>query len=804
MLVVLGRPGSGCSTFLKITSGETHGFNVDPKSEINYQGISARQMHHQFRGEAIYTAETDVYFPQLTVGETLSFAARARAPRNRPLNISGDQYAEHMKDVIMTMLGLNHTMNSKVGDDLIRPLVAVKGNELLLQKQHLAVALCITLRLETELSGSTACVAIYQASQDAYEFQRIFDKVILLYEGREIYFGRTQDAKDYFTAMGPLERIVRPGFEYMVPRTADEFAAAWKKSAHHAQLMVDIEDYYDEYPVGGESVQTFENSRRAQQANMRNPAIIFAFMIFYMLTYLFSTEYISAAKSKGEILLFRRGYAPAHEPEAQSDIEKSTDAGQSLDQAMDRQVSATIQQQTAIFQWKDICYDINIKKEPRRILDHLDGWVKPGTLTAAMGWCLAKLYLMGVREMPHSKGKLVREGLQFSALLRQPASTTKQEKLGYVEEVIKLLDMEAYADAVVGVPGEWLNVEQRKRLTIGVELAAKPELVLFLDEPTSGLDSQTSWAILDLLEKLTAHAMLFQRFDRLLFLAAGSKPVYFGEIGPSSSTLTTDFERNEAEPCPPDSNPAEWMIEVIGAAPDTTSSINWTEVWDSSAEKPSITLDLTTLQPSPSKDDSTYRPFAAPFHTHIRLYLIRIFTPILAHTNLHLQQTAPLHPNRPLHQPLLPLLQQQLLLPPSKASKTKMLGIFMLMTIFGNIVQQNLPQLPRAQRSLFEARKRQSKIYSWPAFLLSNILVELPWNTFLAHVAASVEPRVWWRDFGIVLTFSVFNVCAALLFYWLARGVPKTKDSHGEGEGEGRAGRVRRGKGRGRAQDMPT
>ena len=63
--------------------------------------------------------------------------------------------------------------------------------------------------------------------------------------------------------------------------------------------------------------------------------------------------------------------------------------------------------------------------------------------------------------------------------------------------------MEDYADAVVGVPGDGLNVEQRKRLTIGVEIAARPKLLLFLDEPTSGLDSQTSWAICDLMEKLT-------------------------------------------------------------------------------------------------------------------------------------------------------------------------------------------------------------------------------------------------------------------------------------------------------------
>jgi len=63
-------------------------------------------------------------------------------------------------------------------------------------------------------------------------------------------------------------------------------------------------------------------------------------------------------------------------------------------------------------------------------------------------------------------------------LLRQIAHVPPQEKLAYVDEIIKVLDMDEYADAVVGVPGEGLNVEQRKRLTIGVELVAKPELLL--------------------------------------------------------------------------------------------------------------------------------------------------------------------------------------------------------------------------------------------------------------------------------------------------------------------------------------
>lgn len=114
------------------------------------------------------------------------------------------------------------------------------------------------------------------------------------------------------------------------------------------------------------------------------------------------------------------------------------------------------------------------------------------------------------------------------------------EKLAYVDKVIQLFGMQEYADAVVGVLGEGLNVEQRKRLTIAVELIAKPPLFLFVDEPTSGLDSQTSWAVLDLLVKLsragqsilcTIHqpsAMLFQQFDRLLLLGEGGKMAYFG------------------------------------------------------------------------------------------------------------------------------------------------------------------------------------------------------------------------------------------------------------------------------------
>ena len=69
---------SGCSTLLKVISGETDGFFVAQDSYLNYQGIPKETMHNDFRGECIYQAEVDVHFPQLTVGQTLDFAARAR------------------------------------------------------------------------------------------------------------------------------------------------------------------------------------------------------------------------------------------------------------------------------------------------------------------------------------------------------------------------------------------------------------------------------------------------------------------------------------------------------------------------------------------------------------------------------------------------------------------------------------------------------------------------------------------------------------------------------------------------------
>lgn len=118
-----------------------------------------------------------------------------------------------------------------------------------------------------------------------------------------------------------------------------------------------------------------------QSHKWRNLGIMFAFMVFFTITHLATTELISEVKSKGEVLLFRRGQAPRNT----DDVETSTSVGaaQKTDESGERETAA-IQRQEAIFHWQDVCYDIKIKNEPRRILDHVDGWVKPGTCTALM------------------------------------------------------------------------------------------------------------------------------------------------------------------------------------------------------------------------------------------------------------------------------------------------------------------------------------------------------------------------------------------------------------------------------------
>lgn len=365
----------------------------------------------------------------------------------------------------------------------------------------------------------------------------------------------------------------------------------------------------------------------------------------------------------------------------------------------------------------------------------------------------------------HLHTATVREALSFSALLRQPARYTRQEKLDYVEEVIKLVELDDCADAVVGSLGEGLNVEQRKRLTIGVELAARPELLLFLDEPTSGLDSQTSWSICTLMEKLTKNgqailctihqpsAALFQRFNRLLLLAKGGRTVYFGEVGRASSVLLDYFQRNGAPAMKPGLNPAEYMLDVIGATPNSKmTDTDWPAVWRASPEYQDVQKELARLSeaaPASTTDETDGSEFAAGMARQLAVFTKRVFqqywrTPsyifskaVLTAGSVSSNIVTSVPSSPPANMALQALfigLSQVNAENTGRGLFNQMLGVFIFLVIFGQIIEQAMPMFV-SQRTLYEARERPAKSYSWVVFVFGTIIVELVWNS-VSHVGS--------------------------------------------------------------------
>ena len=341
------------------------------------------------------------------------------------------------------------------------------------------------------------------------------------------------------------------------------------------------------------------------------------------------------------------------------------------------------------FTWESVCYDVPVSGGQKRLLDNVYGYFKPGTLTALMGSSgagkttlldvLASRKTIGVvsgdllvngrpqsadfqrgtayveQLDQHEHTATVREALRFSAYLRQDASVSKEEKDAYVEDVIQLLELEDDADAMIGFPGFGLSVEARKRVTIGVELAAKPQLLLFLDEPTSGLDGQSAYNLVRFLRKLAAagqailctihqpNALLFENFDRLLLLKSGGRTVYFGDIGKDSrksnichqiratansrsfADVIRDYFARQGAHCPEDANPAEYMLEAIGAGSKRrVGDKDWADRWLESEEFKQVQREIKQINEEALKKEDVIDPnaskqYATPFWTQLRI-----------------------------------------------------------------------------------------------------------------------------------------------------------------------------------------
>jgi ATP-binding cassette subfamily G (WHITE) protein 2 (SNQ2) len=204
----------------------------------------------------------------------------------------------------------------------------------------------------------------------------------------------------------------------------------------------------------------------------------------------------------------------------------------------------------------------------------------------------------------HKPTSTVREALLFSAHLRQPLSVSNAQKNAMVEEIIDLLEMRHIVDALVGsVESGVCIMVDRKRLSIGLQLAATPEFLL-LDEPTSALDCYAAFQIIRLLRNLAdkgmsilvvihqPSALLFDYFDKVAFLGRGGRSLYFGQTGQAAIEY---FERNGAIPCGRQENPPEYLLEAANGLRNAYD-VDWFDVWKQSAEYEALQTQICTLR----------------------------------------------------------------------------------------------------------------------------------------------------------------------------------------------------------------
>ncbi|CAM6108621.1 unnamed protein product [Calypogeia fissa] len=195
----------------------------------------------------------------------------------------------------------------------------------------------------------------------------------------------------------------------------------------------------------------------------------------------------------------------------------------------------------------------------------------------------------------HSPQITVRESLIFSAFLRLSPDVESENKEQFVDEVMDLVELTNLRSSIVGLPGtSGLSTEQRKRLTIAVELVANPSII-FMDEPTSGLDARSAAIVMRAVRNTvdtgrtvvcTIHQPsidIFESFDELLLLKLGGQTIYAGPLGRDSQHLIEYFEAIPGvSPIKDGSNPATWMLEITTSNMERKLGIDFAEHYKNS------------------------------------------------------------------------------------------------------------------------------------------------------------------------------------------------------------------------------
>jgi ABC-type multidrug transport system permease subunit/ABC-type multidrug transport system ATPase subunit len=518
----------------------------------------------------------------------------------------------------------------------------------------------------------------------------------------------------------------------------------------------------------------------------RNFGIIWAWWALFVAITIFATSrWVSASESRSTLMIPRersKGFQnEKKDEEAQLGTEKETNGsffGKSGTDAENLEVDTAgdkLARNTSVFTWKSLSYTVKTPSGDRVLLNNTQGWIKPGTLGALMGCSGAgKTTLLDVlaqrktegtisgsilvdgRPLPvsfrrsagyceqldvHEPFATVREALEFSALLRQPGDKPREEKMLYVDTIIDLLELQDLQDTLIGNVGAGLTVEQRKRVTIGVELVSKPSILMFLDEPTSGLDGQSAYNTIRFLRKLadlgqavlvTIHqpsAQVFSQFDTLLLLDRGGKTAYFGDIGHNAQTIKSYFSQHNV-PCPIQANIAEHIIDVVSG--HLSQRQDWHQIWLSSPEHEATTKELDRInaeavaKPSNIADDKT--EFALPLWQQIKLVTHRMNISQYRNTE-YINNKVILH----VFSALFNGFSFWMIGDSVNDLQMRLFTVFHFIFVAPGAINQLQP-LFLQRRAVFETREKKSSMYSWFAFTTALVVSEMPYLCICAFL----------------------------------------------------------------------
>ncbi|KAJ2476678.1 ATP-binding cassette transporter snq2, partial [Coemansia sp. RSA 2320] len=301
MLLVLGRPGSGCSTLLRVLGNHRKTY-TRINGTVSYGGLTPTEVSRHYRGEVAYNQEDDMHFPTLTVRKTLEFAIQCKTPSRQVLS-NPAAYQRDMLGMLLDMYGLTGCADTIVGNAFLRGVSGGERKRVSIAEQvasgasvevwdgstkgldsSSALDYVRSLRINADILQKSVVATIYQASESIY---RLFDKVMVIDEGRQLYFGPINEAVAYFESIGihkpPRqttsdfltgltqlnERKVIPGWEDSAPRTAVEFEDAWRQSKEYQTVKQEADQFESQLMQDGRGEELREFVDRTKMGTSR-------------------------------------------------------------------------------------------------------------------------------------------------------------------------------------------------------------------------------------------------------------------------------------------------------------------------------------------------------------------------------------------------------------------------------------------------------------------------------------------------------------------------------------------------------